>query len=136
MENRKEETSTYCTLVGHTGIVYKVIDGAICSCSKDKTIKFCDNNTYQSITTITPSTDKITSVIKLNNNYIISGGCYDDKTTYECVRTIQSVSCCSCDALEKLNNHTVLLGDYNEIFVVDVESSGAKKFYDYTSVLF
>ena len=124
------------TLIEHTDSVNKVIeleDGRICSCSDDKTIKIWDNYTYQSITTIKAHTDEIISIIEINDS-IISVSYKTDKTlrrwnksTYECIKIIQNVECCWCNALEKLNNHTVLIGVLNLIFAVDIESSEVKK---------
>ena len=45
------------------------------------------------------------------------------KSTYECVQIIKNVRCCWCNALEKLNNHTVLVGGNGVLYIVDIDSS-------------
>ena len=108
-------------------------DGRICSCSADKTIIIWDNNTYQSITTIKAHTDVITNIIQMND-CIISVSRRDDKTlrrwnksTFECIQIIQNVECEWSNGLEKLNNHTLLIGGPWALYVVDIESSKVKK---------
>ena len=129
------------TLIEHTSMVMKVIElegGRICSCSAEGEIMIWDNNTYQSITTIKAHTDWTMSIIEMNDS-IISVSLNEDttlrrwnKSTYECIQIIQNVCCCWCNALEKLNNHTVLIGGEDELFIVDIKSSEVKQLEDNT----
>ena len=123
------------TLKQHTDCVSKVIeleDGRIASCSVERIIIW-DNYTYQSITTISTGHNLITSIIEMNHSIISVAADKDEalirwnKLTYECIQTIQNVSCCFQNALEKLNNHTLIIGSKNVLFVVDIESSEVKK---------
>ena len=124
------------TLKGHTNWLNKVIgleDGRISSCSYDKTIKIWDNNTYQCIATIKLHTHDITSIIEMNDSIISVS--YNNilrwnKSSYECIQVIQNAFCSCSNGLEKLNNHTLLLGGNCVLFVVDIESSEVKEMQD------
>lgn len=126
------------TLKGHTGIVHKAIeleDGKICSCSFDYSLKIWDNkNNYQCIQTLAEHCSAVLSVLEMNE-YIISAGEYDDnsviiwnKSTYESPEVIEGVYCCSNNGLAKLKDNKVIVGGYNQIFIVDALSSQYQTF--------
>lgn len=124
------------SLMGHSKEVFKIIqmeDGKICSCSEDATIKLWEN--YQCIETLKGYNRRVNSLKEMNDFLIASGNPVDkgvriwNKYTYKCIKVIEDIYCCWMNALEKLQENTLILGGIDEIFVLDILSFKYTTFY-------
>ena len=120
-------------IIGHTNRVWNIIeleDGRLCSYSADKSIRIWDKN-YKCIQTLTGFNNSPTSVIEIND-YLIAAADTSlkiwNKNTFEPIQTIQDIRCWNSNSLSKLKENTIIVGDKEDLSVVDVLSFEYKLF--------
>lgn len=121
-------TQSFCL-----GYLIEFEDGKLCSCSTD-TINIWDNtHDYQCVKTLKDN-NEISRVIETKNyflsvcrdsdNYVIIW----NKSTYEPVHKMENIYCWK--GIAKLDDNTIIIGGYNELYIIDVSSFKLKNFKD------
>lgn len=131
-------------LKGHTSKVNKIRElqsGWLSSCSDDESIiiwRLDSNDNYICNTILKGHNNSVCSVLETKTFLISSssGHFYNegskkcvkiwDKSTYQCVTTIENLCCYSENALEKLKDDTIIVGDIDQILKVDVSTFNIK----------
>lgn len=121
-------------LKGHIDTVEKVIeleDGRLCSCSRDKKIRIW-NNTYQCILALHGHNNNVLCIIEVND-YIVSVGEQMkiwNKDTYQFIKTLNNVCCYRNNSISKLKESTIIIGENEKLFIVNVLSFECKRYED------
>lgn len=124
----------------HSNYIWKVIlmpNNRIASCSKDKTIKIWKcQYPYTMIKELEGHSQSVKTLIQLKEkDKLLSASNIDfsliiwDSSSYNCDKVINNINCCDINSLYEIDNHRVIVGGFQMITIINVDSYKVEEKY-------